>query len=61
MDYHQIEQETLDWVNLCRTQPQSIIPELQAIVKRYQGNSYKDPESQVSIITSEVNHLAFNP
>jgi len=35
MDYHQIEQETLQWVNLCRTQPQSIIPELQAIVKRY--------------------------
>jgi hypothetical protein len=53
LNYSQIEQDTYTWINICRTNPKGIIPELKSLLKRYTGLYYHPPSSE-STLTSEV-------
>ena len=57
MDFQQIERDVYEWINKCRTNPTSAIPELSEMLKRFKGMHYRDPDNKVNIITNEVtNH-----
>ena len=57
MDFQQIERDVYEWINKCRTNPTSAIGELTAMLKRFKGMHYRDPENKINIITNEVRSI----
>ena len=54
MDYRRVEEETLMWINRARANPMSMVQELKDLLACFQGKTFRDPETQVSVQTNEV-------
>ena len=54
MDYRGIEEETVYWLNKARTNPHSLLPELKEMLGFFSDNQYKDPITNICVLTNEV-------
>lgn len=53
MDYEKLEREVFDLINFVRKNPQSIIPELEGMLKCFKNRYFKIPGTNINIITHE--------
>ena len=58
MDYRGVEEETLMWINRARTNPMSMVQELKDLLGYFNGRTFKDPETQISVQTNEVGQVS---
>ena len=48
-----VERETFGLINLIRTNPSYLIPDLERLAKSFQGKSYRMPGTDLKIVTVE--------
>lgn len=53
MDYEKLEREVFDLINFVRKNPQSVIPELEGMLKCFKNKYFKIPSTNINIITHE--------
>jgi hypothetical protein len=53
MDYNRLEDEVYELINIVRTRPYTFIKDLSGMVPYFNGNKYKAPGMQATLVTSE--------
>lgn len=60
MNYKEIERETYTWINICRTNPKGIIPELQSLLNKFTVKSFYNEKTKKTVETAEVKYSLYN-